>query len=57
MLADKIAEVRGTGVGRGAAIVIMVSGALLAILALMLLRFRSIRELESGGLDDKTNSK
>ena len=57
VLADKIAEVRGTGVGRGAAIVIMVSGALLAILALMLLRFRSIRELESGGLDDKTNSK
>lgn len=57
-LADKIAAVRHTGVGRGAAIVIMVSGAFLAISALLLYRFKSVRELEGGGLNDQTaNSK
>ena len=56
VLADKIAELRHTGVGRGAAIVIMISGAMLAILSILLYRFRSVRELESGGLNDqKTN--
>lgn len=56
VLADNIAELRHTGVGRGAAIVIMISGAMLAILSILLYRFRSVRELESGGLNDqKTN--
>ena len=48
VLADKIAEVRQTGVGRGAAVVIMASGVLLAIIAILLSRFQSVRQLESG---------
>jgi MFS family permease len=48
LIADKIAAVKHIGVGRGAAIVIMVSGVMLAILAILLLRFKSVRELESG---------
>ena len=48
LLADKIAEVRQTGVGRGAAVVIVVSGVMLAILAILLSRFQSVRQLESG---------
>ena len=48
LIADKIAVVKHIGVGRGAAIVIMVSGVMLAILAILLLRFKSVRELESG---------
>ncbi len=48
LLADKIAEVRHTGVGRGAAVVIMASGIMLALLAILLSRFRSVRELEGG---------
>lgn len=46
ILADRIAEVRHIGVGRGAAMVIMVSGLLLSIMALSILRFKSIRVLE-----------
>ena len=46
--ADKIAEVRDISVGRGAAAVIMVSGALLAVIAISILKFRSVRELERG---------
>ena len=48
LIADKIAVVKHIGVGRGAAIVIMVSGVMLAILAILLFRFKSVRELESG---------
>ena len=46
LLADKIAEIKHIGVGRGAAMVIMISGALLSVMALSILRFKSIRELE-----------
>lgn len=48
VLADKIAEARGIGVGRGAAMVIMVSGLLLSVMAISILYFKSIRELERG---------
>ena len=54
LLADKIAEIRHVGVGRGAAMVIMISGALLSVMALSILRFRSIRELEKGEVNDTT---
>ena len=46
MLADRIAAMRNTSVGRGAALVLMVSGVLLMIAAAALYRFKSIRELE-----------
>lgn len=46
MLADRIAAMRNTSVGRGAALVIMVSGILLMISAAALYRFKSVRELE-----------
>ncbi|SCW42643.1 Na+/melibiose symporter [Eubacterium ruminantium] len=48
LLADKIADVRHIGIGRGAATVIIISGIMLAIIATLISRFRSIRELESG---------
>ena len=48
VLADKIAEARNIGVGRGAAIVIMISGLLLSVMAISILYFKSIRELERG---------
>ena len=48
MLADKIAAVRNIGVGRGAAVVIMVSGVMMAIIGICLLGFKSVRELEVG---------
>ncbi|MCR5105735.1 MAG: MFS transporter [Eubacterium sp.] len=54
LLADKIAEIKHIGVGRGAAMVIMISGALLCVMALSILRFRSIRELEKGEVNDTT---
>ena len=53
VLADKIADARNIGVGRGAAAVIMVSGVLLSVIALSILRFRSIRELERGTVNVK----
>ena len=53
-LADKIAEVRNIGVGRGAAAVIIVSGISLSIIAVSILGFRSIRELERGIINVKT---
>ncbi len=45
-LADKIAAVRQTGVGRGAASVIMISGMLLVITAAALYQVRDVKELE-----------
>ena len=54
LIADKIAEVRNIGVGRGAAIVIMVSGVLLSVMAISILQFRSVRELERGTVNDTT---
>ncbi len=55
VMADKIAEVRNIGVGRGAAIVIMVSGLLLAVMSISILKFRSVRELEKGTANVKTD--
>ncbi len=46
MLADRTAAMRNTSIGRGAALVIMVSGILLMISAAALYRFKSVRELE-----------
>ena len=58
VLADRIAQARNIGVGRGAAIVIMISGVLLALSALMLSTFKSVKELEKGDKDVKeTDSK
>lgn len=45
-LADMIGERTGIGVGRGAAVVIMASGVLLAGIALSVSRIRAVRELE-----------
>ena len=47
VLADGIASAMHMGVGRGAAAVIVLAGALLAISALALYRIRSVRELET----------
>ncbi len=50
--ADKIGEFMHIGVGRGAAVVIMVSGVMLAVIALLISRFKSIRALESGSSNE-----
>lgn len=47
VLADGIASAMHSGVGRGAAAVIVLVGALLAISAIALYRIRSVRELEA----------
>ena len=46
ILADSMAAARNTGVGRGAAAVIMISGVLLAATAIALYCFKDVRELE-----------
>lgn len=46
LMADGIAAVRNTGVGRGAAFVIMLSGVMLAAVAIALYQFRDVRDLE-----------
>lgn len=48
VLADGIGERFQVGVGRGAAVVIMTSGALLSIMALTVYPIKAIRELENG---------
>lgn len=48
VLADGIGEQFQIGVGRGAAVVIMVSGVLLGILALAIYPIKAVRELEYG---------
>ena len=45
--ADMIGRVSGLGVGRGAALVIRIAGVILAIIALLILKPKSIRQLES----------
>ena len=50
LLADEIGKQLEIGVGRGAAAVIMVSGALLVILALAVYPIKSVRSLEHGSL-------
>lgn len=47
LLADGIAKSMGVGVGRGAAAVILLSGGLLGLTAVVLYRIRSVRALES----------
>ena len=44
--ADGLGALTGTGVGRGAAIMILISGILLAITSVTLLRFSEIKKLE-----------
>ena len=46
LLADRIAVVRNTGVGRGAATVIIISGVMLAAVAIILYQFKDVRKLE-----------
>lgn len=46
LLADKAAAVWNTGVGRGAAAVIMLSGLLLTVAAIVLYQFKEVRDLE-----------
>ena len=45
-VADRVGSVRQVGVGRGAAYVVMVSGALLAMVAVALIFFKDVRDLE-----------
>ena len=47
LLADRTAAVRNTGIGRGAAIVIMISGVMLTVVAIALYQFKDVRKLES----------
>jgi len=51
--ADGLGSLTGKGVGRGAAIMILISGILLAITALTLLRLPEIKELESSKAQEK----
>ena len=46
LLADSVAAAGNTGVGRGAAAVIMVSGVMLAAVSIALYRFKDVRNLE-----------
>ncbi|MDY5540808.1 MAG: hypothetical protein SPF60_05240, partial [Lachnospiraceae bacterium] len=48
VMADGIGKQFQIGVGRGAAVVIMVSGALLGIMALAVYPIQAVRELEGG---------
>ena len=51
--ADALGSLTGKGVGRGAAIMILISGILLAITALTLLRLPEIKELENSKTQEK----
>ena len=51
--ADGLGSLTGRGVGRGAAIMILISGILLAITALTLLRLPEIKELENSKVQEK----
>ena len=51
VLADGIASAMHMGVGRGAAAVIVLAGALLSVSALVLYRIRAVRELEITGAE------
>lgn len=52
VFADGLAENLHIGVGRGAAVVIMISGGLLGLTALFLYSIRAVRALEVGGKGD-----
>lgn len=47
IISDRIATAENIGVGRGAARVVMVSGALLVVVAIILYLFRDVRKLEN----------
>ncbi len=55
-MADKIADANRTGVGRGAAIVIMISGALLTVTAIILYLFRDVKALEGSGQNEEATT-
>lgn len=46
VLADRLSVAMNTGVGRGAALVVMISGALLSVTAIVLYQIRAVRGLE-----------
>ena len=48
LIADHVAAVRSTGVGRGAAVVIMISGVMLTAVAIASYQFKEVRDLEGG---------
>ncbi len=56
VLADKIADSNRTGVGRGAAIVIMISGVLLTVTAIILYLFRDVKALEGSGQNEEATT-
>lgn len=47
ILADTAAKSMNVGVGRGAALIVMISGALLSLTAVILYQFKEVRKLES----------
>ena len=49
LAADGLGSLSGKGVGRGAAFMVLISGVLLAVTAVTLLRLSAIKELENGG--------
>ncbi len=53
-LADKVAKIRNVGVGRGAGSVIMISGILLTMAAIVLYQFKEVKELEGGERHEQT---
>ena len=44
--ADELGRLTGGGVGKGASLVIMIAGVMMAVIALAILPVKSIRELE-----------
>lgn len=56
LLADGMGNGLGIGVGRGAAAVIITSGVLLGIMALMVYPIKAVRELEKGAHHGSKNS-
>ncbi len=53
VLSDKIAAVRNISIGRGAAGLVMISGVMLTLAALSILRFKEVKKLEKGESNDK----
>ena len=49
LAADGLGSLSGKGVGRGAAFMVLISGVLLTVTAVTLLRLSAIKELENGG--------
>ena len=53
VLSDKIAAARNISIGRGAAGLVMISGVMLTLAALSILRFKEVKKLEKGESNDK----